>query len=341
MSNVTKLILTIASVIFLVVVPTGEVRSATSPDWNKCSQIDNDAERLKCYDALSGRASNQPAAENVQPVPSPEKPKHKESYLTKLWQLDKATRQGAFSLMPHRSNYILPLSYNSSPNREPFQAGMSGRDIQETEVKLQLSLKVKLWEDILNRDMDLWFGYTQKSFWQLYNFKESAPFRETDYEPELLLNFRTNYHLLGLNGRTATVGFNHQSNGRSDPYSRSWNRIVGNLGFERDNFTLLLKTWCRLPESAASDDNPDLEKYMGYGEVWAYYFWKEHRFGLMLRDNLRTDDNRGALQLEWSFPLLENVSGHIQYFVGYGENLLDYNHSVNRIGIGFIIKDWD
>ncbi len=80
----------------------------------------------------------------------------------------------------------------------------------------------------------------------------------------------------------------------------------------------------------------------GYGELWTYYFYKKHRFGLMLRDNLRFHNNRGAVQLEWSFPtVFQRIGGYVQYFAGYGENLLDYNHRVNRVGVGFIIIDWN
>ena len=61
----------------------------------------------------------------------------------------------------------------------------------------------------------------------------------------------------------------------------------------------------------------------------------------MLRNNFSVHHNRGALQLEWSFPLLEWVSGYVQYFLGYGESLLDYDHSVNRIGVGFMFKEWN
>jgi phospholipase A1 len=189
--------------------------------------------------------------------------------------------------------------------------------------------------------VDLWFGYTQRSFWQLYNSKDSAPFRETNYEPELLLNFRTDFRILGLTGRFINLGFNHQSNGQSEPLSRSWNRIVANFGFERGRFSLLLKTWYRIPESSKDDDNPNIEKFLGYGELWAYYFLKKHRFGLMLRNNFSFHTNRGALQAEWSFPIYEWMYGYIQYFVGYGESLIDYNHAVNRIGIGFILADWN
>jgi phospholipase A1 len=64
----------------------------------------------------------------------------------------------------------------------------------------------------------------------------------------------------------------------------------------------------------------------------------------MVRNNLRAHHNRGALQLDWAFPFsirkMEHFSGYIQYFNGYGETLLDYNKSSNRIGIGFALTDW-
>jgi phospholipase A1 len=79
---------------------------------------------------------------------------------------------------------------------------------------------------------------------------------------------------------------------------------------------------------------------MGPGEIWGYYFWKNQRVRLMLRNNFHFHDNRGALQLDWSIPVIEKIGFQIQYFNGYGESLLDYNHHVNRIGIGFILTDW-
>ena len=294
-------------------------------DLTDCLTVKNDEQRRKCYDKITGYQSDKAV---------------EATYLTKLWELDTEVPRGKYALMPHRSNYILPLAYNNSPNKKPLQEASPGMDVEKNEVKFQISLKIKLWQDIFGQQMDLWFGYTQTSFWQLYNFDESAPFRETNYEPELLLNFRTNYRILGLNGRMFNLGFNHQSNGRSKPLSRSWNRIVGNLGLERGNFTLLLKAWYRIPESSKDDDNPDINDYMGPGEIWGYYLWKKNRFGIMLRNNFKTDKNKGAIQLEWCFPLSEKINGYIQYFRGYGESLLDHDHDVNRIGIGLILAHW-
>jgi phospholipase A1 len=308
---------------------------------DECAKIDDSAKRLKCYDDLAGRkeAPGKPAG-TAAPETKPGS-QTQVSYLERLWELDKESRKGKFAISPHRSNYILPITYVESPNEQAVKKANPDKELKNMEVAYQISFKAKLWQDIFRQNMDLWVAYTQRSFWQFYNYEDSSPFRETNYEPEVLLNFRTDYDLLWLKNRFINVGFNHQSNGQTVPLSRSWNRAVANFGFERDNLVLILKTWYRFPESAENDDNSDIEKYLGYGELWAYYFWKGNRFGVIVRNNLNFSTNRGAIQLEWSFPLFERISAYIQYFNGYGESMLDYNHNINRVGIGFVIRDWE
>ena len=271
-------------------------------------------------------------------------------------------------------NYFLPVAYNSSPNDETNLEYDPSAKAQHNEAKFQLSFKAKVWEDVLQeplqgfydnikvvKGLDVWVAYTQLAFWQLYNSAFSSPFRDINYEPELLINFRTNYDILGFKGRFINVGFNHQSNGRSKPLSRSWNRIVANIGLERNNFALQLKTWYHLPENEGDDDNPDMTRYMGYGELWTTFYWKDMRFAMMLRNNFR-QDNLGAIQLDWSIPpstlgklllgrmlssswidkyLSDKFSLYVQYFNGYGEGLMDYNQSINRISVGLMIAEWN
>ncbi|CAG0925259.1 unnamed protein product [Notodromas monacha] len=188
--------------------------------------------------------------------------------------------------------------YPQSPN--PTNTVDEDQNLKSMEAKFQLSLKTKAVENLFGDNGDVWLGYTQSSRWQLYNSDESRPFRETNYEPEASLVFRTNYELLGLNGRLLGLTFNHQSNGRSDPLSRSWNRVMLNVGFERDNFALMLRPWYRLDEDADDDNNPDIKDYVGRGKL----------------------------------------RGHFQLFDGYGESLIDYNHRATYVGLGVSLMNW-
>ena len=246
------------AMLFLIAVTA---RADVPKSIEECAKIEDNTKRIQCYDELAGRK-----AIPSEPVRTPiagTKPdvQDKITYLERLWELDKESRRGRFAISPHRSNYILPITYVESPNEKPIREDDPRRELKNPEVAFQLSFKAKLWQDIFGQNMDLWVAYTQRSFWQLYNYADSSPFRETNYEPEILLNFRTDYDLIWLKNRFINVGFNHQSNGQTEPLSRSWNRLVANFGFERDNLALILKTWLRVTENEKYDDNPDIEDY--------------------------------------------------------------------------------
>ena len=244
---------------------------------------------------------------------------------------------------PHRPNYVLPVSYIKNPSEKlEQQADASGatNDFQEVEVKFQISLQLAVAEDLVAGNGDLYFAYTQIAVWQAYNRDASSPFRDTNYEPEGYLTFDTDWDLLGLRLRMVQVGAVHQSNGRSDVLSRSWNRIYANLILERGNFVVSVKPWYRIPEPEDEDNNPDIADYYGYGELRTAYKWKEHVFATLMRYNFDFGDSKGALELDWSFPLFGQVKGFVQYFTGYGETLLDYNESDERLGVGFLLADW-
>ena len=70
--------------------------------------------------------------------------------------------------------------------------------LRPIEVKYQLSLKAKLWEDLLGTPLRVWGGYTQSSRWQVYNGRESRPFRETNYEPEVIFAWPLDHYAVGL-----------------------------------------------------------------------------------------------------------------------------------------------
>jgi phospholipase A1/A2 len=153
--------------------------------------------------------------------------------------------------------------------------------------------------------------------------------------------FDTHYHALGWDGRLLGIGIDHQSNGRSDPYSRSWNRVIADIGLEREGWTLMLRPWWRIPESRHDDNNPDIENYMGRAEMQLLHSWNSQEFGLALRHSLRGGDaSHGSARFSWSFPMAGHLRGYIEAFHGYGESLIDYNHQATYLGVGVSLLDW-
>ena len=262
-----------------------------------------------------------------------------ESAIDRRMALEWEISDNPFAITPHRPTYLLPLSYNSRINDEPYAGTDPGLAAEHDEIKFQLSFKVPLVKGLLFGKGFLSFGYTQQSYWQAYSGNYSSPFRETNHEPELLLSLPVRYQVFGLDGRAVGLSFNHQSNGRTEPLSRSWNRVMVEFILEKDDFYMSLKPWWRVPEREESDDNPDIEDYLGNFELRALQLYRDHSLGIMLRNNLLSE-NRGAVQLDYTFPLKKRLNGYVQIFNGYGESLIDYDHYSNRIGVGIMLTNW-
>jgi len=268
------------------------------------------------------------------------------SLLDRRWELSEESKLGVWNIRAYQPVYLLPAFWTSDKNEFPSSPNPNNtvtdkQNLTSTEAKFQISLKTKAWENIFGNNGDLWLGYTQSSRWQVFNSEESRPFRETNYEPEASLMFRTNYEILGLNARLLGVTLNHQSNGRSDPLSPSWNRVIFNLGFEKDNFALMLRPWYRVEENAKDDNNPDIKDYIGRGDLTAFYRKGDNDFSLMLRHSLKGGDrSHGAVQFDWAFPIKGKLRGHLQLFDGYGESLIDYNHRATYVGLGVSLMNW-
>ena len=335
---------------------------AHAVDLDECKATEDEAKRLACYDTLSGRAVT--AADRQMPsvvkdvrndvsgigltaarrdtTPQGTKP----SSLDERWDLDGAPSPALFALRAYKPVYILPAFYLSSPtttitspNRD--NQGTTPGPLDHLEGKFQISVKAKLLENVGFDGSNFWFGYTQSSRWQVYNHQTSRPFRETDYEPELMYTAPTDYSLLGVTGRLVGLSLTHQSNGRDLPQSRSWNRVIGQIGLEAGDWTVLVRPWLRLREKADKDDNADILDYVGRGEVIGIRKLGNQQIAVTLRHSLKGGDrSRGSVALDYAFPLYGYLKGHVQFFHGYGESLIDYNHRQTSIGIGLSVGEW-
>jgi len=248
-----------------------------------------------------------------------------------------------FVLLTHKQNYLLPATYNFNPNNEPYETlrkrGINtGLDrVMRIEAKFQLSFKFPIGTKLFTENDSLWIGYTQLSFWQVYNQNSSRPFRESNYEPELFYMNRLDWKIGTINFDAFTFGYVHQSNGQTEFLSRAWDRIYVIGIFSFDHFALTLKPWVRISEGKRRE-NADIQDYLGHFEMRLAYHNAGWTYSLMLRNVLKKD-YKGYREFSASYPIRDNLKGFFQYVNGYGESMLDYKANVNRFGLGVIISD--
>jgi len=310
---------------------------STASEIEQCTRLHQAKERLACYDNYHqyqqiGVDGAERQVRNNKAVKSNEVNKNNVSTFSR----------NDFSLLAHRQSYFMPVSY--TPTRRPLtniagEVASDTPDLDDIEVKFQLSFKMNLWDEIVGENSQLVAAYTQKSFWQMYNSDFSSVFRETNYEPEIFINKQLDFDVLGFNLSHASLGVVHQSNGRSSLFSRSWNRIYSNFIFQRNNFAISIKPWQRINESREDDDNPDLEDYMGKYEVGMLYKWNKNEFTVLFR-NLAANKHSTSYQLGWQFPLNKDINFYAEYFNGYGESLIDYNYRNETFGLGVTVGKW-
>jgi phospholipase A1 len=231
------------------------------------------------------------------------------------------------------------VGYNPDPNEAPWQEAFPDEDISldAAEIKFQISFMVPLVRNIIKDNGHLYIAYTNRSFWQAFNEEESLPFRETNHEPEFWFQFDNKWKVFGFTNRINRFGLVHQSNGRNEPISRSWNRLFAHFIFERKNVALSIKPWIIVGDKIG---NEDIQDYMGNVELRGAYKWRKHTFSLLLRNNIQSGFSKGTFETDWSFPIHKRLRGYVQYFNGYGESLIDYNVHTNTLGMGFQFTDY-
>lgn len=266
-----------------------------------------------------------------------------ERSLRARYALEEYTQYNPFVITPHYRNYILPVSYWDNPQwNDPAR---NGSPIDRIEAKFQISIKTPLWDDILGGST-LYGAFTSVSYWQVYNTDLSKPFRETNYQPELFLTRPIDWRFGPIDSELVSFGYMHQSNGQDIPVSRSWDRLFFSYVFKAGSYYYVIRPWWRIPEKNKSsptdrtgDDNPDIEHYLGNFEFHIARAFGNHVAEIMIRNNLSASDNKGAFQLDYSFPFSKRFKGLVQVFTGYGDSLINYNDYETRYSIGILLTD--
>ena len=89
--------------------------------------------------------------------------------------------------------------------------------------------------------------------------------------------------------------------------------------------------------------NKDLLKYNGIFQIAGNFRTDNRRFncGLILTKRKTWWSFNTQVELSYKFNNNENQYFFLQYYNGYGENLLDYNKFKSMLRIGFVIKPQD
>ncbi len=205
--------------------------------------------------------------------------------------------------------------------------------------KLQVSFKSPL-----VRSRPLYFGYTQLMFWALND--DSKPFRDLTFNPELFYRWD-----LGQATWLKSVdigGFNHNSNGKAGPDSRSYNKSYLRANFEHQGPRWISRFSLQGSDLYGFDPgNTDIQDFIGpvsfsLSFIQLFKAWVDrselalqfspggkfsHRWGY------------GGYQASYSFRLggIHLVPAfYLQYYRGYAETLLNYNQRVNVFRAGLI-----
>lgn len=283
------------------------------------------------------------------------------SPLSRFWELEPASDCGTFGLRiykPLSLSVIGSDSVNTAPNSPTAGHTATSLPYNTSETRIQLSVRTKIAQGLLtggdpNRLDSLWFAYSQQSYWQLFNNDLSRQFRSTDHEPELTYIFPIESALpMGWRLRYVGISANHQSNGQALPLSRSWNRVIAKAGLEfGSQWVVNASIWQRMPEDAATDDNPEISDLVGRAELaTTWNIDTGNALSLVVRHSLQANAN-GSVRLGWLHQLgtpgrsanADERSGlrlHTEVFSGYVDTLLDYNRKRTVLSVGLTLLDW-
>lgn len=217
----------------------------------------------------------------------------------------------------------------------------------DSEARIQFSFKYQLfgsrrteglprsWRDGLH------FAYTQRMLWDLG--AQSSPFRNIDYQPELIYITPSASFASGIT-LSGQAGIRHESNGRDGDASRSINSVyVAPMAAIPLGGRLRLTVAPRLQFYVGDrSDNPDIARYRGNTGLFLE-LGEDEGWRLSTTTRFNFSRGKGALNADVSYPLARLLGGGPDFylfgqsFVGYGENLLDYDKRMTRFRIGLAL----
>ena len=253
--------------------------------------------------------------------------------------LDQKNKPFIQSLEPYKPIYVVSTWFMDGEG--------SDQGYQDQELLISLSFKRGIFWNV-------YFGYSHKAFWQIYDHANSRPFREHNYNPELFLEWDDILNLdhvrFGLiehesNGEQ----LRYDKNGNPVNHSRTWNRTY--LYADKSVHPVLnlgLKLWVVTDSDDPDDgsfivDNSDIEQYMGSSEFYVELGRFPSQLSVMLRQGWK--EGTETIRVDGRLPLHlltgsldESIDIFVQFFSGYGDSLIDYNRKITRVSVGVAFR---
>lgn len=207
-----------------------------------------------------------------------------------------------------------------------------------SDATFQLSVMQRLSDSKMLWNSHFFFQFTMSCF--LNVFEPSFPLHDMSINPGFGLN-----KYLFKDGKYIGQGYvmlEHESNGFDSIQSRSWNKLSVAATIQMTkNWEFQAKGWIPIVDGRYSQD---IVRYQGLFFVASNFSTNNKRMNLSM---MFTPTYRSRLGINSKFELnvrvlhKQPVYAIMQYYNGYGENLLDYDVYKSRLRFGFAFKPKD
>lgn len=237
--------------------------------------------------------------------------------------LKRQLRYGPFFGFYKDNYFIVGTSTLHTPNK------------YNSDVKFQISLAIRLTNNTLPFGTYLFLTYTQKAFWNV--FEKSMPMHDLNFNPGIGL--ARPFFIADRYVGKLTFMLEHESNGKDEEESRSWNKIsLGGSVLINEWLMVHSKFWIPIVDG---EHNRDILKYSG---IWQSGFVaqtpsKKFALGLTLVKRSGWNLNFNTIvDFIWRVSDKTNLNLLMQYYNGYGENMIDYNRFHSRLRVGIVFR---
>ncbi|MCD7972178.1 MAG: phospholipase A [Candidatus Azobacteroides sp.] len=198
----------------------------------------------------------------------------------------------------------------------------------------QISIRHRATKSHLPFNSFLFITYTQKSFWNIY--EESMPFYDTNYNPGIGVG-KYLIHNNILRG-AAFIQIEHESNGRDELDSRSWNMIsFSSKYFFNPYINFGLRAWIPIVDGG---NNRNLVSYKGLGTISIDCMTTDRKWWITGELNPRKGWGNINTMVTAGFKASRNSNQYFyaRFYNGKGDCLLDYDKYKINIQFGLCIK---